>query len=81
MPGLPHHITQRGNRRQQVFFCEGDYLFYYRSLNARSTHNGVKVEAFCLMPNHVHLILRPSDTHGLTKTMVEVHRTYTCMIK
>ncbi len=56
-PGLPHHVTQRGNRRQKTFFNEGDYAEYQRLL-ARSCENcGTEVWAYCLMPNHVHLIL------------------------
>jgi Transposase IS200 like len=54
--GIRHHITQRGNRRQQTFFCDEDYQRYV-DLMAESC-NGLEVEilAYCLMPNHVHLI-------------------------
>jgi putative transposase len=55
VPDLPHHITQRGNRRQLTFFTEDDYEAY-KALMARSCAvSGVKVLAYCLMPNHVHL--------------------------
>ena len=57
VPGLPHHVTQRGNRRQKVFLEDGDYALYRDLLAARCRQAGVAVWAYCLMPNHVHLIL------------------------
>ena len=62
IPGVAHHVTQRGNRRQQVFFTDGDYA-EYRALIAQScSAAGVAVWAYCLMPNHVHLVLVPAVT-------------------
>jgi putative transposase len=79
-PGIPHHVTQRGNRRQQVFFGDEDYLAY-RSLLAEGCRNaGVEVWAYCLMPNHVHLILVPSDEDGLRAALADAHRRYTRFI-
>jgi putative transposase len=79
-PGVPHHVTQRGNRRQPVFFGEDDYLAY-RSLLAEGCRTaGVEVWAYCFMPNHVHLILVPSDTDGLRAALGETHRRYTRFI-
>ncbi|MCA0202382.1 MAG: transposase [Proteobacteria bacterium] len=76
-PGLPHHVTQRGNRRQPVFFGDDDYLAY-RSLLAQGCKSaGVAVWAYCLMPNHVHLILVPQDEDGLRAALGETHRRYT----
>ena len=73
-PGLPHHVTQRGNRRQKTFFNAGDYAEYQRLL-ARSCENcGTEVWAYCLMPNHVHLILVPRDETGLRAALAEAHR-------
>jgi len=75
-PGVPHHVTQRGNRRQQTFFNHGDYALY-RDLIAESCRTaGVGVWAYCLMPNHVHLILAPGDTDGLRAALGEAHRRY-----
>ncbi len=77
LAGVPHHVTQRGNRRQQVFFGEGDYAAY-RHLLAEGCRNAeVRVWAYCLMPNHVHLILVPSDPDGLRAALGEAHRRYT----
>ena len=63
--GLPHHVTQRGNRRQQVFFGDADYAAYRRLLAEGCRGAGVAVWAYCLMPNHVHLVLVPSRADGL----------------
>ncbi|AVM76176.1 transposase [Magnetospirillum gryphiswaldense] len=76
VPGLPHHVTQRGNGRAQVFFGDEDYALY-RALLAESCRSaGVAVWAWVLMPNHVHLILAPSDEDGLRRALAPVHRRY-----
>ena len=75
--GLPHHVTQRGNRRQQVFFDDDDYEAYRVLLAEGCRAAGVAVWAYCLMPNHVHLILVPSDADGLRAALGEAHRRYT----
>ena len=75
--GVPHHVTQRGNRRQQVFFDEDDYKVYKELLSEGCRAAGVEVWAYCLMPNHVHLILRPHDEDGLRAALGEAHRRYT----
>lgn len=76
-PNIPHHVTQRGNRRQKVFFSDGDYETYRAMLAEGCRAAGVKVLAYCLMPNHVHLILLPPDADGLRAALGEVHRRYT----
>jgi putative transposase len=78
--GLPHHVTQRGNRRQQVFFGEADYSAYRRLLAEGCHAAGVAVWAYCLMPNHVHLILVPSRADGLRAALGEAHRRYTRLV-
>jgi len=60
-PRVPHHITQRGNRRQQTFFCEGDYEGYVQPMAERCQREGVEVWGYCLMPSHVHLIAVPES--------------------
>jgi putative transposase len=77
VPGLPHHVTQRGNRRQQTFFSDEDYAEYLRLMAASCTACGTRVWAYCLMPNHVHLILVPSGADGLRCALGEAHRRYT----
>ena len=54
-PGLPHHVTQRGDRREPVFFEADDYRPYRRLAAAAARRAGIPVWAYCLMPNHVHL--------------------------
>jgi REP-associated tyrosine transposase len=76
-PRVPHHVTQRGNRRQKVFFCDDDYQAYRALLAEGCRKAGVSVWAYCLMPNHVHLILVPSDDDGLRAALAEAHRRYT----
>jgi putative transposase len=76
-PRYPHHITQRGNRRQEVFFEEGDYKAYLDLLTEWCAKNAVEVWAYCLMPNHVHLMVVPHDKEGLAKAIGETHRRYT----
>ena len=74
--GVPHHVTQRGNRRQRVFFCDEDYLVYRTVLAQSCRDAGVAVWAYCLMPNHVHLILVPRDGDGLRAALADAHRRY-----
>jgi putative transposase len=75
-PGLPHHVTQRGNRRQQTFFNDGDYAAYREFVAEGCEAAGVTVWGYCLMPNHVHLILVPSSEDGLRRALAEAHRRY-----
>jgi putative transposase len=75
--GVAHHVTQRGNRRQQVFFGDDDYAAYRAMLAEGCAAAGVAVWAYCLMPNHVHLILVPSSADGLRAALAEAHRRYT----
>jgi len=64
IPGIPHHITQRGNRRQRVFFCDDDYRYYRRLMAEFCSKCDVSVLAYCLMPNHTHLVLTPRRYRG-----------------
>ncbi len=77
IPAVPHHVTQRGNRRQEVFFRDADYREYLRLLAEHAGAAGTAVWAYCLMPNHVHLILVPGDERGLAGAVQEAHRRYT----
>jgi len=77
MEGVAHHVTQRGNRRQRVFFSDADYAFYRALLAEGCRKAGVAVWGYCLMPNHVHLILTPSSRDGLRAALGETHRRYT----
>jgi len=80
VPGIPHHVTQRGNRRQQTFFREEDYQLYVKLLRFWCGKAGTRVWAWCLMPNHVHLVLVPAHPGGLCAALREAHRRYTSAI-
>ena len=75
--GLPHHITQRGNRRQRTFFNEGDYAAYVELMAEWCKKEQVEVWSYCLMPNHTHLIAVPATQDGLRRAIGEAHRRYT----
>lgn len=77
LPGLPHHVTQRGNRRERTFFEDGDYRLYLDMLAESSARARAEVWAYCLMPNHVHVILVPGDEDALRRTFADLHRRYT----
>ncbi|CCQ73109.1 transposase [Magnetospira sp. QH-2] len=76
LPGIPHHVTQRGNGRAQTFFGEADYQLYRDLLATHCRNSAVGVLGWCLMPNHVHLILTPSDEDGLRRALSKVHRRF-----
>src|SRR5271168_1342172 len=80
VPGLPHHVTQRGNRREAIFFEDGDQQIYCDMLAERLRKFRVEVWAYCLMPNHVHLILTPQEADGMSRALGEAHRRYTNFI-
>jgi putative transposase len=77
VPGVPHHVTQRGNRRQETFFGADDYAAYLALLGEWCGRCGVAVWAYCLMPNHVHLIVVPDRADALRRALGETHRRYT----
>ena len=65
----PHHIVQRGHNRQVVFAEPGDYERYLETLVQFKEIYGVKVYAYCLMTNHVHLLVAPEEIAGLGQLM------------
>lgn len=76
LKGIPCHIVQRGNNRQACFFCDEDFGFYINSLQAALQRYNVQLHAFVLMTNHVHLLLTPDDTEGISRVMQGVGRDY-----
>jgi len=74
--GLPHHVIQRGNNRQQVFRDAADCERYLRHLAELAPALGVSVHAYVLMPNHVHLLLTPVETDGVSRLMQALGRRY-----
>ena len=74
IPGLPHHVTQRGNRPEAIFFENGDHEIDCDMLAERLRKSSVEVWAYCLMPNHVHLILNPQRSDLMGRALGEAHR-------
>ena len=74
VPGLPHHVTARGNRREPIFFEDGDQELYGDLLGEHLRQARVSVWAYCLMPNHVHLIVCPETADGLARALDGAHR-------
>jgi putative transposase len=79
-PGIPHHVTQRGNRRMETFFCDEDYQAYLALMAEWCRKYNVAIWAYCLMPNHIHLIAVPETEGGLRLAIGEAHRRYSVMI-
>ncbi|MDC9727119.1 MAG: transposase [Candidatus Thioglobus sp.] len=73
---IPHHVTQRGNRQADVFFSDEDKEYYLKLLLQYSVAHDVKVLAYCLMTNHIHLILLPATEDGLQKVLKPLHMRY-----
>ena len=80
IPGVPHHVTQRGNRRERIFFEPGDEALYLDLMSEQLRRRAVACWAYCLMPNHVHFILTPTDEDGLSRAVGEAHRRYAAFI-
>ena len=74
--GLPHHITQRGNYRQQIFKDDNDRQQYLSFLRAESVRYGVTILAYCLMPNHLHCIAVPKRQESMGNTFKYVNMKY-----
>lgn len=61
--GYPHHVIQWGHNRQEVFTTDEDYRYYLDNLREWKEHLGCRLYAFCLMTNHVHLVVNPGARH------------------
>lgn len=80
VPDVAHHVTQRGNRREPIFFEPGDQEVYRDLLAEQAQKARVAIWAYCLMPNHVHVVAVPEDAAGLGRAIGEAHRRYTNFI-
>lgn len=76
VPEIPHHITQRGNRRQPVFFSDKDMQNYLETIDSYAKRAGIRFWAFCLMKNHVHFIAVPKNPDSFAKGLGEAQRRY-----
>ena len=75
-PGIPHHVTQRGNRGQDIFLDDEDRQVYLRLLRRYASLEKLTVQAYCLMGNHLHLIVNPKHLTSLANVMHVVHMRY-----
>jgi putative transposase len=73
LPGVPYHLTHRGNRREAVFFCDEDRRAYLAELGETARCQGLKIWGWCLMSNHVHLLVVPGREDSLSRTIGLVH--------
>ena len=76
VPMLPHHVTQRGNRRADVFFDDDDRRRYLFFLARYAERHGLAIWAYCLMPNHVHFVAVPSAAESLGRAFRDAHQAY-----
>ena len=76
LPGHPHHLLQRGNNRNAIFFHEDDYTFFLKSLRLASIRYGCHIHAYVLMTNHIHLLVSPETEGSLARLMQSIGRRY-----
>ena len=76
VPGYPHHVTQRGIHKQQTFFCDEDFQLYLSLLKQGISRVDISILAYCLMPNHVHVIVVPGKEDSLGKLFGWAHGRY-----
>ena len=80
VPGYPHHVINRGNRRQTVFFSDDDKKYFYELLKREAARAKISIWVYCFMDNHVHLIAVPETEDGLAKGIGEAQRKYALTI-
>ena len=76
VPGVPVHLIQRGNNRSACFYAEDDYRFYLEHLAEQATKHGCALHAYCLMTNHVHLLMTPQHKDSLGQLMKALGQRY-----
>jgi putative transposase len=76
VPGYPHHVTQRGVRRQTTFFEPQDYKAYLELAEGLLEESALDVHSYCLMPNHIHAVVVPHDKEVLSRFFAKLHRRY-----
>ncbi len=76
VPGCPHHVTHRGNRRDPVFFSEEDRVEYLEILLDYTRQYEVEIWGYCLMSNHVHLVAVPAREDSLGLAIGRAHMKY-----
>ncbi|HUW61998.1 MAG TPA: transposase [Candidatus Bathyarchaeia archaeon] len=77
VPGASHHVTQRANNQQDVFFVADDRRVYLEFLREQGARFGFRIDGYCLMTNHIHLIGVPAREDSLAKAVGRTHFLYT----
>jgi len=72
--GVPHHVTQRGNNRQDVFLLDEDRRFYLETLGSWARRYELALLGYCLMTNHVHLVVVPRHSNSLSQALGNTHQ-------
>jgi len=80
LPGVPAHVVQRGNNRAACFFTGADYGYYLECLSQGMKRYGVVLHAYCLMTNHVHLLMTPRSETSISRTLQHVGRLYVAYV-
>lgn len=80
LPGVSAHIVQRDNNREACFFAEEDFQFYKEVLAEGLSRYGAKLHAYCLMTNHVHLLITPDFTDSISRILQHIGRQYVCYV-
>ncbi len=78
LPGIPHHVTARGVRSMNIFESDIDRNYYISLLAEYSEKYDLEILSWCLMSNHVHLIVVPGSEESLSKAIGEAHKVYSC---
>ena len=76
VPHHPHHVTQRGDQKRVVFEGDEDYALYLDILSTELRRTGTEMWCYCLLPDHVHMVLFPKTEEGLSSALREAHRRY-----
>ena len=76
VPGLPHHVTQRGNQKCDIYLDKEDRQVYLQITRSRCQQRGIEIHAYCLMSNHVHLVVTPDQQDSLSKGLRDSHGLY-----
>ncbi len=76
LPGVPAHVVQRGHNRDACFFAEDDFRYYRQMLGEGLERYGAELHAYCLMTNHVHLLITPEYVDSISRVMQHLGRQY-----
>ena len=79
LPGIPHHVTQRGVRRMNVFMNDIDRRYYLKTMRKYGEKYSMSILTWCLMSNHIHLIAVPDEESSLANAIGNAHQAYTAM--